>query len=58
MIREIVAPAGAKGADISAVSDFAHEYEILFARGQKTIIKEATLDAQGILHTIEEIVLP
>jgi hypothetical protein len=57
VIREIAAPAGAKGADISAISEFVHEYEILFARGQTTIIKDAFLDESGILHTIEEIVL-
>jgi hypothetical protein len=57
VMRKIVIPALSKGgADISALSRYADEYEILFAMGQKTIIKEAFLDESGILHTLEEMI--
>jgi hypothetical protein len=56
ILREINVPKGARGADISKISEYA-EHEILFARNQTTVIKKAFLDAQGILHTVEEMVL-
>jgi hypothetical protein len=57
VMRKIIIPALSKGgADISALSRYADEYEMLFTMGQKTIIKEVFLDESGILYTLEEMI--
>jgi hypothetical protein len=57
IMREIRVPPSAKCADISGISYFKNEYEYLFARNQKTNIIDAWYDKNGVLHTVEELVL-
>ena len=56
MLMTIHAPMGAKGLDVSSISAFTHEAEILFQAGTKMLIIDAKI-IDGIHHIVVEILL-